>query len=153
MPYLAAAVMTCIYVYNLPLMIALVWCEQGYGVSLGMLSPRYALKTARRKIGKGRRPGRKRRSAGKALKLIPHLQIEYFSARLLIGTGDAAATALLCGGVRSLAGVLAGASKQAATDIRPEFSGKCLKGEADIVISMKLGRLLSPALASVLGRG
>ena len=154
MPYIAAAIMTGIYMYNLPLMIALMWREQGFGVGVGILEPAYALKAARSRIinGKKRSPGRKRKP-GMTLKMIRTLRIEYFSARLYIGTGDAAATALLCGAARSLAGVLAGAARQSITDIRPEFSGSCLRGEAAIVFSVTAGKMLRAVLSHAVGRG
>lgn len=154
MPFIAAVIMTGIYMYNLPLMIAFMWREQGFGVGVGVIEPAYALKVARSHIinGKKRAPGRKRKP-GMTLKMIRSLRIEYFSARLYIGTGDAAATALLCGAARSLAGVLAGAARQSVTDIRPEFSGNCLRGEAAIVFSVTAGRILKVMLAHAIGKG
>ena len=146
MPYLAAAVMILIYMYNLPLTVALVWREEGGAVGVGVLDARFALNSARKKIGKQTKGDNKRKrkkpDTETVLRLFRRMRLEYFSARLAVGTGDAAQTALLCGALRALGCVLAGAVDYGEADIRPDFSEKTFRGEVGIAFSLKLGKVL-----------
>lgn len=149
MHYVAAAVMITIYMYNLPLMIAVMWRDNRYTTALGILNGYYAVSSARRKLTDGRhiKKKKKKHSAGirTAVRLFRRVDIDSFSARLRVGTGDAASTALLCGQLNALCGVLMCACKKGEFDIRPDFSGPCFRGEISLVVSVKLGSLLGTA--------
>ena len=146
MPYLAAALMIIIYMYNLPLTVALVWRDEGGAAGISVLDIRFALNSARKKIGKktgaGNKNKKKKPDTETAIRLFRRMRLEYFSARLAVGTGDAAQTALLCGALRALGGALAGAAEYGEADIRPDFSGKAFRGEVGAVFSLKLGKAL-----------
>lgn len=148
MQYLAAAAMLGIYLYNLPLQIAFIWRAHAFRSAVSVFEWRFALRSARRKLGK---PKKKKKANGMKylkiiLRILKYVCVERVSARLLIGTGDAARTALVCGAARALGNVLRAGAKGGKVDIRPEFSGKCMEGEAFIVISVRLGDAVMSAL-------
>lgn len=157
MPYLAAVIMLGVYAYNLPLMLAFIWKENGHGFGVGALECGYALKNARSRMGRrdNKKTGKRRKNmrAGHISKLAGHIRIEYFSVRMVIGTDDAAATALLCGSARSLAGAIAGAAGRSKVDIRPDFERRGISGEAGIVFSVKLGQLVMNAVYGLIKHG
>lgn len=151
MHYAAAAIMIAIYMYNLPLMFALVWREEGVSAGISVVEARFAVNSALRRMGRnnGSINRRKKRDISTALKLLRQMRIEYFSLRMQVGTGDAAKTALLCGLIRSLGCVMLAASENGSVDVRPEFSCAALRGEGSLVLSAKLGRLAAAAAGMV----
>lgn len=153
MHYAAAAVMLGIYMYNLPLTLAVVWRRGGLGVGYGIFDVRGALRRAEGRTSKRSKGGFSIKKLRRALRmlaaLIRHMELERFTARLRIGTGDAARTALLCGAVSSAAYALRGAAKSGRVDVRPDFSGEALEGEVRAAAMLKLGRLLRALAESI----
>lgn len=147
--YAAAAVMLAIYLYNLPLAFAFVWRRHRHGVGVGLLESRYALKNAEKRLARAakkpaRRPEAKKIMAGArtGARLLARSRISHVTARLLIGTGDAARTAAACGGARALANALRLRAGAGTVDIRPDFSGRGLEGEIVIAVKTTPGELI-----------
>ena len=158
MPYFAAAAMLGIYLYNLPLKLAFVWRAHRFGLGLGIFERRAALRRARKRLGRPKppekrmkfTPGRLKFTAHAGAQLLTHLKLESFSARLLIGAGDAARTALVCGAVMGLGHALRGAADGGQVDIRPAFSGSCFEGEIRGVVALRAGDVISAAALGAL---
>ncbi len=172
MQYFAAAAMLGIYLYNMPLKFAFIWRAHRFGFGFGIFERRAALRRAEKRLGKstspkkrmklipGRKhaaqagakftPGRLKFAAQALARLLSRLKVESFSARLLIGAGDAACTALVCGAVMSLGHALRGAADIGQVDIRPEFSGSCFEGEIRAVVALRAGDILSAAALGAL---
>ena len=149
MHYAAAAIMLAIYMYNLPLTIAVIWREAGFSVGVGLLDGRFAISSAEKRLtDKSKARGSsKKPDVETAVKTAKELRLDYFSVRLLVGAGDAAKTAVLCGLMRTLGNVLLAVSGNGTVDIRPDFTGETLKGECSATFSVKLGRLALAAAA------
>ena len=149
MPYVAAAVMLGIYMYNLPLAFAFVWKRRKFGVGVGVFEGRFAAERAEKKIAyPGKKPKKKMTSrrlkaaARGAVRLLTRGRLEHVTARLLIGTGDAARTAAVCGGAIALANALRLNASSGRVDIRPDFSGSALEGEIRITVTVTVGGLI-----------
>ena len=151
MHYAAAAVMAGIYLYNLPLMIALIWRRDGFGVGLGVFGGRGAVRRAVGRVGKGGGfdIGKARRALRVLAKMLARMRLEHFSARLRVGAGDAAQTALLCGGIAAAAHALRGAAESGKVDVRADFTGAALEGEVRAVARLELGRLVRSLAESI----
>lgn len=151
MHYAAAVVMAGIYLYNLPLTIALIWRRGGFGIGVGAFGGRGAVRRAMGRVGKGGGfDVRKARWALRILaKMLRRMQLEHFSARLRVGTGDAAKTALLCGGISAAAHALRGAAESGRVDVRADFSGEAFEGEVRAVARLGLGRLVRSLAESI----
>ena len=150
MHYLAAAVMLSIYAYNLPVVIAFIWKKHRFAAGIGAFYGQSALKRAERQLGKEKprkKTKRKRvkRAVSICIRLIHDISFEHFSARLLVGTGDAAKTAEICGGLTALGHVLRTRAREGYLDIRPDFSGRVLEGEVKVVISLRAGDMARAA--------
>ena len=158
MQYFAAAAMLGIYLYNLPLKFAFVWRAHRFGFGFGIFERRAALRRAEKRLGESKppkkrmkfTPGRLKFAAQTGARLLARLKVESFSARLLIGAGDAARTALLCGAVMGVGHALRGAADTGRVDIRPEFAGNCFEGEIRGVVALRAGDILSAAALGAL---
>lgn len=158
MQYFAAAAMLGIYMYNLPLKFAFVWRAHRFGFGVGIFEIRAALRRAEKRRDAPEPPKKRMELTPARLKfavqtiarLLAHIKIEIFDARLLIGTGDAAHTALICGAAMGLGHALRGAADHGRVDIRPEFAGSCFEGEIRAVAALRAGDMLSAALLGAL---
>ena len=157
MPYLAAAVMAGIYLYNLPVAIAFIWKKQRFAAGVGAFYGHAAMRRALKqidaaKVRKKVKFKRVKRVFSITVRLLKHIEMEYFSARLLVGAGDAAATAKLCGGLMALGNILRTAARSGQVDIRPDFSARTFEGEAAAVIILKAGDMARAAAKYAMGR-
>lgn len=158
MPYFAAAAMLGLYLYNLPLKFAFIWRAHCFGFGFGIFEKRAALRHAEKRLGKSKpgkkrispTPGRLKFAAQAGARLLARLEIESFSARLLIGAGDAARTALICGAVMGLGHALRGTADSGQVDVRPEFAKSCFEGEIHGVVALRAGDIFSAAALSAL---
>ena len=146
----AAVVMAGIYMYNLPLAVAIVWRPGKLGIGIGAFDTGGALSRALKQMAeeKKRKKPTIRRAVRLLAELIKRMDLRYFSARLLVGTDDAARTALLCGAVAALTHTLRGAAKAGKVDVRPDFSGEIFEGEVRAAAIIKLGRAVMAYAAS-----
>lgn len=157
MHYLAAAVMAGIYIYNMPVAIAFIWKKHRFAAGVGAFSAGAAVKRAMKQLESGA-PRKKvkfkrvKRAVYIVFRLIRSVELEHVSARLLVGAGDAADTAKLCGGLIALAKLLRARARAGTVDIRPEFSGRVFEGEAAAVIMLKAGDMARAAMKYALGR-
>ena len=156
MQYAAAAFMAGIYLYNIPVAFAFIWKKHRYAAGLGVFYGRQAMRRAEKQLGRPK-PRKKvkiksaKRAALLAARLLRALNVEYFSARLLVGAGDAAATAKLCGSLIALGNVLRMNANGGSVDIRPDFSGKTFEGEVRGVITLRAGDAAKAAARYALG--
>lgn len=146
-----------IYAYNLPLVIAFIWKKHRFAAGFGAFYPGSAIRRAEKQLGrKGARKNTKkmrvRRAADICAGLIGHIRMEYFSARLLVGAGDAARTAEICGALTALGNALRAHARAGRVDIRPDFSGRTLEGEVKAVIALRAGDVARAAVKHALGR-
>lgn len=159
MHYVAAAVMLGIYVFNVPVIFAFVWRRHRHGIGFGIFDGRFALKRAEKKISEPKtKPDKKltakriRAAARGGVRLLICGQLEHVTARLLIGAGDAACTAAVCGGTLALANALRLNARSGTVDIRPDFSGNVFEGEIRITVSVTLGGLMRAKTGRMRGR-
>lgn len=157
MHYLAAAVMLSIYAYNLPVVIAFIWKKHKFAAGIGVFYGQSALKRAEKQLGKEKprkktKSKRVKRAVSICIRLVNDITFEHFSARLLVGTGDAAKTAEICGGLNALSHILRQRAREGCVDIRPEFSDSVLEGEVKAVISLRAGDMARAALKYAMDR-
>lgn len=157
MHYLAAAVMLSVYAYNLPVVIAFIWKKHRFAAGIGVFFGQSALKRAEKQLGRARprkktKVKRVKRAVSICIRLIHDISFEHFSARLLVGAGDAAKTAEICGGLTALGHVLRTRAREGHVDVRPEFSGRVLEGEVKAVISLRAGDMARAAVKYAMGR-
>lgn len=151
MHYIAAAVMAGIYIFNVPVVFAFIWKKHVFAAAFGVFDERAALRRAERRLGARRKrrkkkPGNFSRSVVTAVRLIKTARFRLFTARLLIGTGDAAGTAQLCGAATALGNGLRLLAESGRVDIRPDFSGRTLEGEVKAVAVFRAGDILGAAV-------
>ena len=157
MHYLAAAVMLSVYAYNLPIVIAFIWKKHRFAAGIGAFYGHNALKRAEKQLGSGKplkktKMKRVKRTVSICIRLIHDITFEYFSARLLVGAGDAAKTAQICGGLTAIGHILSKRAREGGVDIRPDFSGRALEGEVKAVISLRAGDMARAAVKYAMGR-
>ena len=157
MHYLAAAVMAGIYIYNMPVAIAFIWKKHRFAAGVGAFFGHNAMRRAVKqleaeKIRKKIKYKRVKRAAAIIARLIGDVEFEYFSARLLVGAGDAAGTAKLCGGLIALGNMLRAAARSGKVDIRPDFAARTFEGEAAAVIMLKAGDMARAAVRYAMDR-
>ena len=159
MPWAAALAMAILYLYNMPVSAAFVWNERGYGFAAYPFSPAAALRAARRHACQGKKsagkkkrkkenggPGKALRTSGAAMELLPDMRLEYIRVKLRLGADDAAVTALACGALNSICGILGCRARERGTMVvMPEFRRACFEGEACAVRSVRAGDALRAA--------
>ena len=155
MHYLAAAVMAGIYIFNVPVVFAFIWKKHLFAAAFGVFDEGAALRRAERRLGtKRKRKKVKKQNIGGAaaeiVRLIRSGKFRLFSARLLIGAGDAAKTAQICGAATALGNGLRLLAERGQVDIRPDFSGRTLEGEVKAVAVFRAGDILGAAVRHVL---
>lgn len=126
--YLVAAAQALVYVAAVPLHLAFCLQTRGglrFGAGVSAFERRFALRSARRRLArrKRRRPkSGKKPPFGLLMKMLRRLRLEGFTLRGRLNLGDAAATALACGALRSLEAGLHGAVPGVRLRVTPDFS-------------------------------
>ena len=95
------------------------------------------------------------KSARRTLRfLIHHTKLEEFSLDGFFGTGDAAVTALVCGGISAIGHTLRGIfGRKISVGLTPDFSGGSLRAELHGMISVRVGHIMLAALLGALEYG
>ena len=149
----AAAILTlAFYLTQIPLKVAVVWKGLGAGAAVSAFEGRFALRRAEKKRARREKGGGGGISARTALRLLRSCSLEEFSASLRVGTGDAAATALLCGGLRALCETLRAFAERGQIRVEPDFAAPRFEAEGRALISIRTGEALL-ALAGISRRG
>ena len=157
MPYIAAAAMLAIYAYNLPVVIAFIWKKHRFAAGFGAFSPVFAIHRAEKQLSSPK-PNKKlkykriKRAAVITARLLHEFRFDHFSARLLIGTGDAASTAKICGAAAALGHTLRTRAENGKIDIRPDFSARTLEGEARAIVTLRAGPAARAAIKYAMER-
>jgi len=157
MPFVAAAAMLMLYAYNLPVVIAFIWKKHRFAAGIGAFSPSFAVSRAEKQLASPK-PRKKvkfkriKRVSFITARLIHELRIDHYSARLLIGTGDAAMTARLCGAAIALGHTLRTKARNGAVDIRPDFSARTFEGEIVSVLTLRAGQMARAAIKYAMER-
>jgi hypothetical protein len=134
---LTALIEALIYLASIPLCGAFALSTEGglrFGVGVSAFDLRRALRHARRC-----RPVRSRRGkngANQAWQILRRLKGARMGLQGRLGLGDAAATALVCGALRSLSGA------RVTVDVTPVFSGDGLYLELQGMIRLKTGQII-----------
>ena len=152
---LAAWVVGLAYLAAVPLKIAFVLrAEAGprFAVGFAAFEGRFARRAAEARLGKPKRPKKKRRvpwsslpELGRAARfLLRHVELV---ARVRVGFGDAALTALLCGALAALfRGARAASDARLRADVAPDFSAGRLTGEITGIATVRAGHIMLSAL-------
>ena len=157
LPLIAAAV-SLFYFSAVPIHIAVrLHIDQSsfFGVGISVFEPRFAIRQSARK----RQPSAKTPSAlsvfSKAVSLrsglsflktiLRHVRIESVHLDGSFGSGDAALTALICGGASAL-GCAFCAGRKAHLSIRPDFTADMLRAELSGMICVRAGHIMLAAL-------
>ena len=135
---LTALIEALIYLASIPLCGAFTLSTEGglrFGVGVSAFDLGRALRHARRC-----RPVRARRGKGAgnlAWRILRRLKGARMRLQGRLGLGDAAATAVVCGALRSLSGA------RVAVDVTPVFSGDGLYLELQGMIRLRTGQIMS----------
>lgn len=152
LPLVTAAV-SLFYLGAIPVCFAFHWrSSTGLGYGISVFEGRFARKQALRpRPMKPSKPKPKPRISDvlPALKyLLKHL--EFFRLGGTLGTGDAAATALLCGSVQSVGYALEGVSnRHIHIALIPDFYADCIQADLSGMISLRAGHIMLAALLGV----
>ena len=151
LPYVSAALFFIFYLLNAPVYFALAVQPFSFGLGVGFLTARGAIRRARNRMN-GLSPKKRARShssaPGKpALRafryLLRHFYGEWFSVRGDLGLSDAKNTALAAGTLNSLCLAL---GPNARARVRPDFSRRRIEVQASAILSVRLGHLLWAAV-------
>lgn len=150
--YLIAAVEALGYLSAVPVCVAF-WLEGGdglhAGVGAGTFDARAALRRAIRQAGRKRK---KRRGArigfGRGLRLFSKIKLERFVLRGRLGLGDAAATAVACGGLNALGASLRGRVEAVSVDVAPAFDADAPRVEIRGMVRARAGQIMIAAARS-----
>lgn len=160
---LAAAAVALFYLNAIPVHLALclrLGTNGGFGAGVSVFEPRFALRQARRRQGKEMKPPAFLKDvdwpaaieAGfRALQsLSGHIRVDRIRLFGYFGFGDAALTALVCGGLTALGTALRCASgRDVRLNLTPDFSGGPLRAELNGMISVRVGHIMLAALLGV----
>ena len=152
LPLVTAAV-SLFYLGAIPICFAFHWHSgTGFGYGISVFEGRFARKQSLRPRPKKQakpKPRPKIKDVLPALKyLLKHL--EFFHLDGTLGVGDAAATALLCGGVQSVGYVLEGVSnRRVHIALTPDFSADRIQADLSGMISLRAGHIMLAALLGV----
>ena len=153
--YLVAAAQALYYLGAVPLCLAVcVQTRRGprFAVGLSAFERRFALRSALRRIRSGQ-PGKRRRKGRSPsvwlYRMLRHLRADEIRLRGTVCLGDAAATAMVCGGLRGLESALAGAAPRVRLRVDPVFQGA---PDVDIqgMIRVRTGQIIRAALRGAL---
>lgn len=119
------------------------------GAGVGAFDSRGALRRARRQMARGgRRRAKARVDARMALGTLKRLRFERVSLCGRLGLGDAAATAVACGGVTALASALRGRAASMEVDVAPLFDADAPTAELRGMIRARAGQIIVAAARS-----
>jgi hypothetical protein len=159
LPWLTAATMCAIYLYHIPLMLAIVYDAGGLRFGVGAFEPRFALRNAKKRApGKKRlaffkKPRRVRAVLSFGARLLRDISLDTLRIRVTLGTGDAARTAQICGLLSAICYTLhAAARARGEVRITPDFANRTLSGEACGILRLRAGHIMKAA-AMVILRG
>ena len=116
-----------------------------------------ALRVARMRARRGKRRHKPRRPSSLALpwaiarRLLPHVRLEEVRAQGELGLADAASTALAAGLLQALLRAVGAATgARVCLRVQPQFQSACLSGELSGIASLRVGHIISAALAGIL---
>ena len=157
--YWVAAAELLFYLCAVPLRMAFCLRSEGeikFGAGIGFFERRFALNQALARLS-GEKP------AGKFFKLrwknipdagkliwgfVKRIQIDQVSLYGRFSMGDAASTALICGGVNALACALRAATPKVSMNIHPEFNHSSVHIELQGMICVRTGQVMFAAILS-----
>lgn len=145
---IVASALTLFYIAAIPVHIVFrlkTGANEPFQVGISLFEPRFVLKPVPRKK-KNFSPPKEFHpldtlSAAKAA--LRHLKIDQIRLDGEFGSGDAALTALICGGISALSCM---AAKHASLKLIPDFCADCLQIDLTGMISMRIGHIMTAAL-------
>ena len=122
--------------------------DYGEGLTGGVGAALFDANAARRKALAPRKP---RRSGGRVSfrqlwPMLRRLRVEAVSIRGSLSLGDAAATALLCGGADALGGLLGRFAGQARLELSPAFDAQAPAVRLRGIIRVRVGQIMRAVL-------
>lgn len=147
LPYVSAALFFIFYLLNAPVYFALAAQPFSFGLGVGFLRTRGAIRRARNRMT-GHTPKKKPNKKASPLKkpvlrafryALGHSYGEWFSVRGNLGLTDAKNTALAVGALNGLCLCL---GPNASARVRPDFSRRAIEIQASAIISIRIGHLL-----------
>lgn len=143
---IVAALEALFYLMSIPIHLAVRLNGVRVGSGLSAFDRRGALRRAGAALEAGRRPDQGGPDAGRALKVLGRLSIDRAELTGRVALGDAAATALLCGGITGLARTLAGRVDRLRVDVRPDFGARTAAVELRGMIRARSGQIILATL-------
>ena len=147
-PAMVAAVMTLLYIAVIPVHIVFrlqTDAEKIFRIGISIFRPNLALKPARHK-NKNFKPPKVLHppdALSAAKTALRRIKIEQICLDGEFGSGDAASTALICGGISAISCMF---SKRTALRLTPDFSADRLRIDLTGMISMRFGHIMTAAL-------
>ena len=132
----------------------------GAAVGLFPFAGGVALRMARARAGRRKRPRREPKKRPDALlliavgrRLLARVRVEELRAQGELGLADAAATALAVGLLQAfLRAVGAASGARVVLRVRPRFQERSLRGEAAGIVSLRVGHIVLAALGGICER-
>lgn len=143
---IVAALEALYYLMSVPIHLAVRLNGARVGSGLSAFDRRGALRRARAALESGRKPNQKAPKARRALKVLLRLRIDRAELAGRVALGDAAATALLCGGITGLARTLSGRVGRLRVDVRPDFGAEAVAIELKGMIRARSGQIILATL-------
>ena len=150
--------MCAVYLYQLPLVLAIVLNARGLSLGVSAFEPRFAKKNAEKRMTKKKSPGKKRKKKipmrkemELAYKMLKVGKLERLDVRITLGTGDAALTAQACGLFMIFCHTLSAVTgARGAVRVTPDFGGQSLSGEACGIVRLRAGHIMKAAAQTIL---
>lgn len=116
------------------------------GTGLSIFEWRLARKRAEDDLSATERPGGKGPDPRRALRVLRRLRADRLELTGRVALGDAALTALLCGGINALALSLRGRVRHMRADIRPDFDSEGVSLELYGMLRARSGQIILATL-------
>ena len=120
--YIVAVLESVFYLLSVPVHLSLTLDGWRVGAGAAAFDPVAALRRARRGLAPAGGAGRDGPGFGRVWPVLRHLRFDSLELTGWVSLGDAAATAIACGGLNGLARCLRGRAGRLRVEVRPEFA-------------------------------
>lgn len=143
---LVAALEAFFYLCAIPVHLAVRVEGLRVGAGLSAFERRVAGRRAARDLTREEKGGGKKRDYRRILRVLSRLQIDRAELTGRVALGDAAATALLCGGLNGLGRALGTRARRSRVDVRPDFGAGASALELSGMIRARSGKIILATL-------
>ena len=159
---MVTAAVTLFYLSAIPVHVAFYMCidtDYQFGLGVSIFEPRFAIRRSL-KQNTGLKPPKLPEKLHPAdilssiRTVLKHIRIERIRMDGIFGSSDAAATALICGGISAINCSLSGMSKGIVhLNLQPDFSADRLRIDLSGMISLRAGHIMIAALLGAIQYG